>query len=121
MSKTLIRRMLKANPKERLSWEELFKHEVNHCTESKMERELSLTLTMDGSLSDNVCKLYLNQNLVIIHPSEFRKKEEIVDYAVNLVKENKKAEFKGAAINRNIKENHENLKRDELKNNDKIE
>ena len=76
---------------------------------------------MDGSLSDNVCKLYLCQNLVIIHPSQFRKREEVVDYAVNLVKDNKKAEFKGAAINRNIKENTENVKRDDLKNNDKID
>jgi len=39
-----------------------------------MEKELSLTLTMDGSLSENICKLYLNQNLVIIHSSEFKKK-----------------------------------------------
>jgi serine/threonine-protein kinase ULK/ATG1 len=69
MSKTLIRKMLKANPKERMSWEELFQHEVNRYIEKKMEKELSLTLTMDGSLSENVCKLYLNQNLVIIHPS----------------------------------------------------
>jgi hypothetical protein len=76
---------------------------------------------MDGSLSENVCKLYLNQNLVIIHPSEFRKKEEVVEYAVNLVKENKKNEFKGAMLNRQIKENNENIKRDELKNNDKID
>jgi hypothetical protein len=57
---------------------------------------------------------------VIIHPSEFRKREEVVDYAVGLVKDNKKAEFKGAVINRNLKENAENVKRDELKNNDKI-
>jgi serine/threonine protein kinase len=28
MSKQLIKRMLKANPKERISWEELFQHEV---------------------------------------------------------------------------------------------
>ncbi len=55
-----------------------------------MEKELSLTLTMDGSLSENVCKLYLSQNLVIIHPSEFKKREELVEYAVNLVKDNKK-------------------------------
>lgn len=69
MSKNLIRKMLKANPKDRMSWEELFQHEVTRFLEKKMEKELSLTLTMDGSLSENVCKLYLSQNLVIIHPS----------------------------------------------------
>ena len=30
MSKTLIKRMLRANPKDRISWEELFTHEVNY-------------------------------------------------------------------------------------------
>ena len=86
-----------------------------------MEKELSLTLTMDGSLSENVCKLYLSQNLVIIHPSEFRKKEEIVNYAVGLVKDNgKKNDFKGNMLNRQIKENNENIKRGELKDDDKI-
>ena len=43
--------MLKANPKDRMSWEELFQHDVNRYIEKKMEKELSLTLTMDGSLS----------------------------------------------------------------------
>ena len=77
---------------------------------------------MDGSLSENVCKLYLNQNLVIIHPSEFRKKEEVVEYAVNLVKEGgKKKDFKGAIYNRQIKEADENVKREEFKNNDKVD
>lgn len=59
MSKNLIKRMLKANPKDRLSWEELFKHEITNYLEANMERAMRLTLTMDGSLSDNVCKLYL--------------------------------------------------------------
>lgn len=58
---------------------------------------------MDGSISENVCKLYLNQNLVIIHPCEFRKKEEVVEYAVNLVKENKKKEFKGDLLKKDLK------------------
>lgn len=121
MSKNLIRKMLKPNPKERISWEELFQHEVTRYLEKKMERELSLTLTMDGSLSENVCKLYLSQNLVIIHPSEFKKKEEIVEYAVNLVKDNKKSkDFKGNMIKKDIKENNENLKRGEVKDDDKI-
>lgn len=57
-----------------------------------------LTLTMDGSISENVCKLYLNQNLVIIHPSEFKKKEEVVELVVNMVKENKKKDFKGGEL-----------------------
>lgn len=121
MSKQLIRKMLKANPKDRMSWEELFQHEVTRYLEKKMEKELSLTLTMDGSLSENVCKLYLSQNLVIIHPSEFKKKEEIVNYAVGLVKDNKKNDFKGKMVNREVKEYNENIKRGELKNNDQID
>lgn len=38
MSKNLIRKMLKANPKDRMSWEELFQHEINRYIEKKMEK-----------------------------------------------------------------------------------
>ncbi len=65
---------------------------------------MALTLTIDGNLSENVCKLYLNQNLVIIHPSEFKKKEEVVDYAVNLMKDKKMTDFKGNMLKKDVKE-----------------
>ena len=45
---------------------------------------------MDGDISENVCKLYLNQNLVIIHPSEFNKKEDMINYAVKILADGKK-------------------------------
>ena len=78
-----------------------------------MEKEMALTLTIDGNLSENVCKLYLNQNLVIIHPSEFKKKEEVVDYAVNLMKDKKMTDFKGNILKKDVKEsdNSKGLKR----------
>ena len=74
---------------------------------------MALTLTIDGNLSENVCKLYLNQNLVIIHPSEFKKKEEVVDYAVNLMKDKKMTDFKGNILKKDVKEsdNSKGLKR----------
>lgn len=68
-----------------------------------MEKEMSLTLTIDGNLSENVCKLYLSQNLVIIHPSEFKKKEEVVEYAVNLMKDKKMTDFKGNMLKKDVK------------------
>ena len=37
------------------------------------------------------------------------------------MKDNKKNEFKGNMLNRQIKENNENIKRGELKDNDKID
>ena len=40
---------------------------------------------------------------------------------MGLVKDNKKNEFKGNMLNRQIKENNENIKRGELKDNDKID
>lgn len=46
---------------------------------------MKLTLTMEGSFSENMCKLYLRQNLVIIHPCEFKKREEMMQYAVQTV------------------------------------
>lgn len=30
--------MLKVNPKDRISWEELFNHEINNYLEKKMEK-----------------------------------------------------------------------------------
>lgn len=45
----------------------------------------------------------------------------MVDYAVNLVRDGKKNDFKGAIYNRQIKENDERVKREELKNNDKVD
>lgn len=69
MSEDLIKWMLKAKHQERISWEELFKHPITTYLEKKMEEEMHLTLTMQGEFNENICKLYLNQNLVIIHPS----------------------------------------------------
>ena len=74
MTEKLIRHMLKNNPNDRISWEELFDHQINQYLNKKMEKEMSLTLTMEGSFSDNITKLYLSQNLVIIHPAEFKKR-----------------------------------------------
>lgn len=123
MSKQLIRAMLKANPKARISWEELFKHDINDFLEKKVEKELVLTLTMDGSISDNVCKLYLSQNLVIIHPSDFKKREEAVNIAVNMVRDGKRRELPGELRKKEIKEysSNDNIKRKEPANNDKID
>jgi len=36
MSQKLIRSMLKVDPKERISWEEIFSHEINSYLEKKM-------------------------------------------------------------------------------------
>lgn len=61
---------------------------------------------MEGEIADNVCKLYLNQNLVIIHPSEFKKKEDVVNYAVGVINDNKKKDFKGG-MRKEVKPNEE--------------
>ena len=73
MSQGLIRKMLKARPQDRISWEELFNHPINDYLAKEMEKQMSLTLTMDGNISENISKLYLNQNLVIIHTNDFKK------------------------------------------------
>ena len=38
MTEKLIRQMLKANPGQRISWEELFDHPINNYLEKKMEK-----------------------------------------------------------------------------------
>lgn len=39
---------------------------------------------------------------MIIHPSEFKKKEDVVNYAVNVIADRKKTDFKGGLIKKEI-------------------
>ena len=66
---------------------------------------------MEGQISENVCKLYLSQNLVIIHPSEFNKKEDMINYALKMIKDGKKNEFKKENTGRKSIEENKNIKR----------
>lgn len=77
---------------------------------------------MEGDISDNVCKLYLTENLVIIHPSEFKKKEDVVDFAVGMIKDGKKKDFKGG-LRKDIKPNEDNpgVKRQKIEDDGKID
>lgn len=77
---------------------------------------------MEGDISDNVCKLYLTENLVIIHPSEFKKKEDVVDFAVGMIKDGKKKDFKGG-LRKDIKSNEDNpgVKRQKIEDDGKID
>lgn len=75
---------------------------------------------MEGDISENVCKLYLNQNLVIIHPSQFKKKEDVVNYAVNVVTDKKKTDFKGGLKKEVSSTQKLDIKRQNVVNDDKI-
>ena len=65
-----------------------------------MQNELTETLGKAGDLLSNMSKFYIKQNMVILHPADILKKETINNYAFEVVKNNKKQEFKGDVINR---------------------
>lgn len=56
----------------------------------------------------NMSKFYIKNNLVIMHPAEITKKEEINDFAYNIFKTNKPTlQFKGEMNKRNDKRKEE--------------
>ncbi len=81
--------MLIVDPKDRISWEDLFKHEINFYLEEKIKKEFEETLNGE-ELSMNMSKFYIKNNMVIEHPTDIIKKEEINNFALNVAKTNKK-------------------------------
>ena len=43
-----------------------------------------------GDLLSNMSKFYIKNNMVILHPAEILKKQEINNFALDVVKKNKK-------------------------------
>lgn len=73
--------MLVVNPKNRISWDDLFKHEINFYQEEKLKKDLETTLK-GGELMMNMSKFYIKNNMVIDHPAEIKKKEDLNNFAM---------------------------------------
>lgn len=54
-------------------------------------------------VSINMSKFYMKNNMVIDHPHEIQQKEQINQYALEMVKGNGNKEFKGELIKRNMR------------------
>ena len=81
----VIRRMLTVDPKERISWEELFQHRINFYQEENLKKELDKSF-MTNNLSMSMSKFYIKNNVVIDHPSEIDKKKELNEFAIEQAK-----------------------------------
>ena len=80
-SEDVLRKMLVVDPKQRISWENLFKHEINFFYEEKIKKELETTLKGNDMML-NMSKFYIKNNMVIDHPADIKKKEELNEFAI---------------------------------------
>lgn len=97
-----MRKTLVVDPKKRIEWEDLFNHKITHFMEDKIKQQLEDTLNGDGMLALNMSRFYIKNNIVIQHPSDINKKEDLNDYAINVAKTGAKKNdsYKGAIIKR---------------------
>lgn len=77
--------MLVVNPKQRIEWEELFKHRINFYLDDQIKQDLQDTFK-DNNLSMSISRFYIKNNMVINHPAEINKKKELNQFTVDLAK-----------------------------------
>ncbi|CAD8147889.1 unnamed protein product [Paramecium octaurelia] len=104
----LLRKMLVVNPKNRISWEDLFKHEINFYQEEKLKKDLETTLK-GGELMMNMSKFYIKNNMVIDHPAEIKKKEDLNNFAMQVAQkgpQNQQQQYVGPLLKKPQEENN---------------
>lgn len=103
MAEGLIRSMLTYDPEKRIDWQELFEHPITTTLENDISNMLKETLGKGGGdLLANMSKFYIKNNMVILHPAEILKKQDVNNFAFDVVRNNKKPEFKGETIRRDV-------------------
>jgi serine/threonine-protein kinase ULK/ATG1 len=65
-----------------------------------MKKDLESTMKESEDVTLNASKFYLKANMVVDHPKEIEKNENINNYAYDMVNKKKKAEFNGDMIKR---------------------
>jgi serine/threonine-protein kinase ULK2 len=112
----VLRKMLTVDWKKRIEWEELYKHEINFYLEEKIKKDLEQTLkSQDMNLSLNMSRFYIKNNMVIDHPAEINKKEELNNFAFEVTKNKNANEYKGAIMKRQTVRGAENVEKDSSK------
>ena len=76
----VLQRMLIFDPKERISWEELFVHPVTRMLEQRIQSDLQEA--MGNQDIENVSRFYVRNNRAIDHLEEIAQKQDINNYAV---------------------------------------
>lgn len=117
----VLRKMLIVDPKERIEWDDLFSHKINSYQEEKLKKELETTLkSSEFNLSLNMSRFYIKNNMVIAHPAEINKKEELNNYAIQVAKEavsntQKPAGYQGPMIKRRTEREDEKISNESSK------
>ncbi len=88
--KDVLNRMLTADIKKRIDWQDLFNHPVTSYLSKKRKTEVELELAEDESLLINTSKCYLKNNLVLSNVGEIKSKEGVNDYLVDIIRNGKK-------------------------------
>ncbi|CAD8146933.1 unnamed protein product [Paramecium octaurelia] len=103
----LLKKMLVVNPKDRISWQDLFNHEINFYQEEKLKQDLETTLK-GGEVMMNMNKFYIKNNMVIDHPAEIKKKEELNNLAIQIAQngpQNQQQQYDGPLLKKPQEEN----------------
>lgn len=78
-----LRKMLVVDSKRRIDWPELFEHKINTYLEDKIKDDLEDTLKGQDMML-NMSRFYIKNNMVIAHPAEINKKEELNNFAMQV-------------------------------------
>ena len=94
VTEDVIRRMLTVDPNKRVEWENLFTHPIVSFLENKLKQDLEESMKQTEDMELNASKFYLKANMVVDHPKEIEKKENINTYAYDMVyKKKQPADF----------------------------
>lgn len=71
VAEDVLRKMLVVDPKKRIGWDDLFRHEINFYQEEKIKKDLEKTL-QGGDMMLNMSKFYIKNNMVSNEQLYFR-------------------------------------------------
>jgi serine/threonine-protein kinase ULK2 len=97
----VLRKMLVVDYKQRIDWDELFNHEVNHFLEEKIMKELEYTMNNMNEM--NASRFYIKNNKVIDHVADIEKRADINEFTYDATqKKGNTQSFKGEIVKRKV-------------------
>lgn len=113
--------MLVVDPAKRVDWEELFKHPILVSAENRIKAQLEDTLKGED-VEFNISRFYLKNNLVVDHPADISKKEELNNFTHEVVRGKQERRYEGEILRRRGEERKEDrVEREEVKDDDAIQ
>jgi serine/threonine-protein kinase ULK/ATG1 len=106
LAEDLLRRMLVQNPAHRIEWEDLFSHRLLRVAEEKIKAQLTDTLKGED-VEFNISRFYMKNNLVVDHPADITKKEEMNNFAHEVIQGRGDRKYEGEILKRREVEKEE--------------